>query len=445
MGERVADQQQMETLKQGVEVWNEWRLRDPSTEIDLSESDLRGSDLSKIHLIRANLKGADLSGADLKQADLIRADLFEANLSETDLQGADLRGTRLIRADLQGADLRGADLRGADLSEVNLSDADVSQANLSGAILNEAYLSRTDFTQADLSGTYLSRAQALATIFSQAILTGACVQDWVINAETRLEDTICEYIYLKQKQRERRPRDERKIFSPGQFSRLFQPSYSNIDLVFRGGINWRALLIAVFQVQIEQGARILFVRALEAIEDGGLVVRLNVPAGFSKDEIEQTLKHHYQQQFKLLEERYRRHLKISDTQIKEHYRQGINLLQVLKAVADQPLSANVDDPQTPILSDPDPAADASDLSKDVIEEIRAILSQLAQLYTTKSEDKRWAILADVLQDRAQSDPSFRQRLLQAFEQDSLSLIRVLSENPFIQIPLESVQDWLNLE
>lgn len=440
----MADQRQIEILRQGVEAWNQWRLRDPGTEIDLSEGDLRGLYLIKVHLIRANLKGADLGGADLKQSDLIRVDLFEANLREADLSRADLRGARLIRSDLQGADLRGADLRRADLSEVNLSEADLSGANLGGAILNEAYLSRTDFSQADLSGAYLSRAQALGTLFTQTNLTGACVQDWIINGETRLEGAICDYIYLKQKHQERRPRDERKSFVPGQLARLFQPSYSSIDLSFRGGINWRAFLIALFQIQVEQGARIVFVRGLEASEDGGLVVRLNVPSNFPKQDIETSLRHHYQQQFKLLEDRYRLHLKLSEDQLKQHYRQGVNLLQMLRTVADQPLlSAQAASAQL------ETHPDGSDLSQErpesVVEELRTILDQLAQLYTTKPEDKRWAILADVLQDRAQSDPQFRPRLLQAFDQASGVLIQTLRDNPFIQIPPESIQDWLNLE
>ena len=443
----MADQQQVELLKQGVETWNQWRRQDPGTEIDLSEGDLRSAYLIKVQLIRANLKGTNLRGADLKQADLIRADLFEANLSEAALQGADLRGARLIRTDLQGADLSEADLRGADLSEVNLSEADLSGANLSGAILNEAYLSRTDFTQADLRGAYLSRAQALATVFHQAILTGACVQDWVINAETRLEGAICDYIYLKQKQQERRPRDERKAFAAGQLARLFQPSYSNIDLIFRGGINWRAFLIALFQIQVEPGARILFVRGLEAHEDGGLVVRLNVPSNFPREEIETSFKHHYQQQFKLLEDRYRQHLKLSEEELKHHYRQGVSLLQMLRTIADQPLMTYAQ--ETEILtteSDGSVGALNSDHGdQNVVEEIKTILNQLAQLYTTKPEDKRWAILADVLQDRAQSNPHFRPRLLQAFDQESLVLIQTLSDNPFIRIPPESIQDWLNLE
>ena len=50
------NQEQLELLKQGVEVWNNWREKNPSkVEVDLSEANLSNADLSE-----ANLSGADL-------------------------------------------------------------------------------------------------------------------------------------------------------------------------------------------------------------------------------------------------------------------------------------------------------------------------------------------------------------------------------------------------
>jgi len=74
----MADQEQLDILKQGVQTWNEWRLKHH----DLFFPDLSG----------ANLDGADLSGANLINAYLGDANLRKANLRETDLSSADLRG-----------------------------------------------------------------------------------------------------------------------------------------------------------------------------------------------------------------------------------------------------------------------------------------------------------------------------------------------------------------
>ena len=100
----MANEEQVERLKQGVAAWNQWLEDHPDELIELS-----GSDLTE-----ANLTGIDLSGAVLRGADLNGARLPNAKLSEADLNGANL-----IRADLRGAHLSGADLSGADLSRAN--------------------------------------------------------------------------------------------------------------------------------------------------------------------------------------------------------------------------------------------------------------------------------------------------------------------------------------
>ena len=89
-GEAMANQEQLEILKQGVEVWNEWRKDNPDVEIDLV--------------------GAYLKGLYLSKAMLARAVLFEANLTEADLSFVNLAGATLARADLIRANLSGADI-----------------------------------------------------------------------------------------------------------------------------------------------------------------------------------------------------------------------------------------------------------------------------------------------------------------------------------------------
>ncbi len=61
---------------------------------------------------------------------------------------------------------------------------------------------RLDLRWADLIEANLSGVQALGTNFEGAIFTGACIENWNINSENNLNDTICDYIYLKQNQAE---------------------------------------------------------------------------------------------------------------------------------------------------------------------------------------------------------------------------------------------------
>jgi uncharacterized protein YjbI with pentapeptide repeats len=59
----MANDQHVALLKQGVAVWNEWRLRNPDTRPDLRQVSLIGAILSEANLTGALLSGAILRGA----------------------------------------------------------------------------------------------------------------------------------------------------------------------------------------------------------------------------------------------------------------------------------------------------------------------------------------------------------------------------------------------
>jgi len=92
---RVANQQHLDLLKQGVETWNQWRRVAADVRPDLS-----GADLSGAHLSGAHLYGTDLTQANLTQANLSGADLTQANLNEANLSKADVGWTRFVDVDL---------------------------------------------------------------------------------------------------------------------------------------------------------------------------------------------------------------------------------------------------------------------------------------------------------------------------------------------------------
>ncbi len=94
----MANEEQLVILKQGVDVWNLWRINNHDKDIDLSYTDLIGADL-----ILANLSDANLNSANLKGADLIDATLILTDLSDANLNGVNLSGAVLFGADLSGA------------------------------------------------------------------------------------------------------------------------------------------------------------------------------------------------------------------------------------------------------------------------------------------------------------------------------------------------------
>jgi len=152
-GKKMANEEHLKILLQGVEVWNKWREDNPDIkEPDLTKADLSpdaikdtplydsklkaahlgGINLQGAWLLNANLQSAFLENANLQGASLIAAKMQGAKLAIARLQGAILRNTKLhganmFNADLQGATLSNADLRGVDLRGTNLTDVNVME------------------------------------------------------------------------------------------------------------------------------------------------------------------------------------------------------------------------------------------------------------------------------------------------------------------------------
>ena len=169
----MANQEQVERLKQGVDVWNDWREKNPETKIDLTSANLCESDLA-----RADLAGADLSDAVLKDAFLTDVRLTGAtargtNFCRANLHCAKLNGTEFRNALFKDAELNCAELKGADLCGANLSNADLKNANFNGADLCCAKLSDADLRGAHFNGATLREANLSGVKLAYASLANA--------------------------------------------------------------------------------------------------------------------------------------------------------------------------------------------------------------------------------------------------------------------------------
>ena len=152
----MANQQQLELLKQGLHNWEQWRSE--NIEIidgystgkykvlaDLSGADLSDMDLNGVDFHGANLRGTNLSGSGLARADFIEADLTNAKLNGTKLFDAEFYGATLIRAELNRAELLRTNFIYANLSEANLE-----QSVLETTFLVSANLSRAKYLESCL-------------------------------------------------------------------------------------------------------------------------------------------------------------------------------------------------------------------------------------------------------------------------------------------------------
>jgi len=139
-------------LKDGKDVWNEWRRSHPEIRPILNDAfrngetlegdfsgvnfanavlinaNLRKVELSGANFHEANLGGADLSGAILIGANFCRTDLYKTNLSFADLTNANLQGTQLAGTNFENATLKNCTIYG--LSAWDLKLAGAHQENL---------------------------------------------------------------------------------------------------------------------------------------------------------------------------------------------------------------------------------------------------------------------------------------------------------------------------
>ena len=188
----MADADHLDTLRQGRDIWNQWRKTQPGLVPDLAAIDLSAVSLSAVDFFGVTLAAADLHAADLAWADLSQSDLRGANLSRANLAWASVNQADLTGADLHQVAAKGADFSGADLQDARLAGAGLADADLVRANLTRADLAGADLTAANLDGANLAEANLTDANLRAADLTGTLnlTQDQlnlaVTNALTRL-------------------------------------------------------------------------------------------------------------------------------------------------------------------------------------------------------------------------------------------------------------------
>jgi hypothetical protein len=187
----MANIEQLEILKQGVDVWNKWRQENKAVTIDLSKSNFDNANLERVDLRSASLYSSSFCKANLERANLNRADLWHTNL----------RKARLANASVQRAKLSLADLREADLRKVNFSKTDFREADLRGADLSEAILEQAQFVDTKLHKAVLSNCFVYGISAWNLDLEGTIQKDLIITERKKPEITvddleIAQFIFL---------------------------------------------------------------------------------------------------------------------------------------------------------------------------------------------------------------------------------------------------------
>ena len=385
-----------------------------------------------------SFRGADLTDADFTGATLRSTDLREAVLTDVRWYGAKM----LDRVRPGNTYLKYAQVqqwligKGTDK---NFDHQDLQGVNLQGANLTDASFIETDLLEANLAET---------------IMTGACIEDWNINSQTKLDDVICDYIYFKKNKQKRRPSDPNRNFEPGEFAVLVQKSLETVDLIFKEGIDWKAFLSSFQDLQIEYGEQNLSIQAIEKKRDGAFVIRLNVPSEANKAGIESKAKQLYDTELQVL--------KVENRLLLEH---NANLNNIVYTLASRPINVETNVVETQdhrnINQDLKGASvgsaytekiEAEQVGGTIINEaqkknlaeaaaeIQQLLNQLSQTYPTSTTAEQMVVATEAIK-RIESDPKLVERILSALKAGSISALEQLLNHPAASFVIAALEDW----
>lgn len=167
----MASPEHLQILKQGVDVWNQWRQKNPHIRPNLRKAKLQGEDLHNANFNDSNLRRSDLSKAILSGASFRRSDLRRANLSESNLRKADLTSAILIETNLEKAELDDCLVYGVSAWNTQLKGA--SQKNLIVSKINAPILTVDDLEVAQFIYLLINNQkirEVINTIGHKAIL-----------------------------------------------------------------------------------------------------------------------------------------------------------------------------------------------------------------------------------------------------------------------------------
>ena len=255
----------------------------------------RGANLTNANLTYATLKNTDFREANLTHTCFLHSEKLDQSRQENPLHAIlsnppirDLlvsgkgQGKSYIGANLKGAYLIKADLTGADLTEANIIGANLQDAKLADCNLTRTKLSNTNLQKADLTRAKLVQTQLDQTDFTGAILTGACIEDWGITRNTKLDDVKCEYVYMRLPTKEnddkfRKPDNNEEVFLNGDFGNFVKPLVDTLDLYHNQDIDPRAIAIALRNLAQNNPEAELEIKALEK-RGNNFLIRLAVYA-----------------------------------------------------------------------------------------------------------------------------------------------------------------------
>ena len=169
----MANPEHVAILRQGVEVWNQWRKDNLDIRPDLHMADFTGADLTGANFYCVEWGRGKLSHAHLRECVFAASNLFAVDFGWSNLTGANLSKADLSLAHMNDCALSGVNVYGTVFYLTSLRNADLSQSALKHAIFDQTTFDETDFNQTScaynvFSNVDLSTAKGLETVHHAA-------------------------------------------------------------------------------------------------------------------------------------------------------------------------------------------------------------------------------------------------------------------------------------
>jgi len=284
-----------------------------------------GTSFYNLDLSHVNFRGAKLANTDLRARKFYRT-CFQ-DVTGLDRARVDNRYLHLENRKVQAL-LTRRHSEDKDFSRINLQGAYLQNADMRKFKLIESNLTGADLQGAKLQNSILVRARATGVNFTRANLTGICIEDWIVNSETIFSGVECSYIYRKYekgKPKDRYPAD--RDFEPGEFEALHQQVSNVVELVFREGVNWRALSFTFRRIEIEDDGLGLELKGVE--QRGDLwVVKVAHKEGVPRQHVEERVNAIYDELHNLLA--------VKEQQVNQLLGIAANQAEALKEVSQRP-------------------------------------------------------------------------------------------------------------
>ncbi len=380
----------------------------------------RGTSFYGLDLSSVNFRGARLANTDLRAQKLYRTcfqDVTGLERAKVDSRYLDLENPKVQRLLTHGYS------EDKDFSRINLQGAYLRRADMKQFKLIEANLNGADLQRTELEESILVRAQVTGVNFTGAKLTGICVEDWSINSQTCFAGVQCDYIYRKLDENGE-PTDRYPIernFEPGEFESLFQEVSNVVKLVFKEGVNWRALSFTFRKIQLEDDGLGLELKGVE--QRGDLwVVKVAHKESVPKQQVEQRVNAIYDDIKSLLlvkEQQINRLLNIAQDQaavLNFYSRQpfGNSFFIFGSTITNLAGSGQIDydEAANKIRSI---VANGGDLTQ-VTPVAQSLLDQLQQQRVATTSDKQAEFIQQVVLKEAEKNSFFKQVLIQQGQQ-----------------------------